>query len=548
MFMAMTPKEVLAREIFLKNNFEPLDSFPGAKIGWKSKCLITGKVVSPTLSKVKDRGHVCGYCSGKKIDLEDVITLFESRGFEFIGPFVKSHTPIKVKHLICGNTVQVSFANLKNYRGSGCKYCSRTFVDAKQAEENVRKLGFEPIEKYVKSSIPWKMVHLKCGNTVSPTYSSVTGKSNGLGCSFCGGSRPISKQDAFSYFRSRGLEPIGNYKNSRTNIDCLHPDCGMVLSLSYSALSNNENACKFCAGLTNSEADAIKTIISYGFSPLEKFPGSSKKWRVRHNICGNEKALIFTRMKRALTTKGNYVGCLICTGNKKHTNTEVREFMKSMGFKMLENYVDSATPINAVHIACGKKATPTYNSLRRGGINCGFCSGKQVDPREAVKFMKSSGYIPQEEYKYTTSPWKCIHKKCGNVTKPTYNNIKRGLGGCRYCATWGIDFKKKTILYLISHPQMSAHKIGINNFDSGRLEKHLKNGWVVYKTMLFKGGLPAYEVEQSILDWLRNECDLQMFLLPTQMPQGGHTETVDASEIDLVTIWEKVQELSKVKR
>ena len=32
------------------------------------------------------------------------------------------------------------------------------------------------------------------------------------------------------------------------------------------------------------------------------------------------------------------------------------------------------------------------------------------------------------------------------------------------------------------------------------------------------------------------------------MPQGGWTETVDASEIDLPTIWAKVEELSRVKR
>jgi tRNA A58 N-methylase Trm61 len=30
------------------------------------------------------------------------------------------------------------------------------------------------------------------------------------------------------------------------------------------------------------------------------------------------------------------------------------------------------------------------------------------------------------------------------------------------------------------------------------------------------------------------------------MPQGGHTETVDALEVDLPTIWAKVEELSKV--
>ena len=76
----------------------------------------------------------------------------------------------------------------------------------------------------------------------------------------------------------------------------------------------------------------------------------------------------------------------------------------------------------------------------------------------------------------------------------------------------------------------------------------MRNGWIVYKTKLFLGGLEAYEVEQSILDWLRNECNLQMFLLPKQMPQGGHTETVDASEIELFTIWAKVEELSKVKK
>jgi len=32
------------------------------------------------------------------------------------------------------------------------------------------------------------------------------------------------------------------------------------------------------------------------------------------------------------------------------------------------------------------------------------------------------------------------------------------------------------------------------------------------------------------------------------MPQGGSSETVDASEIELVTIWAKVQELCKVKK
>jgi hypothetical protein len=38
------------------------------------------------------------------------------------------------------------------------------------------------------------------------------------------------------------------------------------------------------------------------------------------------------------------------------------------------------------------------------------------------------------------------------------------------------------------------------------------------------------------------------FISAQQMPQGGWTETVDASEIDPPTIWAKVEQLSKIKK
>ena len=55
-------------------------------------------------------------------------------------------------------------------------------------------------------------------------------------------------------------------------------------------------------------------------------------------------------------------------------------------------------------------------------------------------------------------------------------------------------------------------------------------------------------MEQLVLDWLRQEMGLSQYLLASQMPQGGHTETVDASEIDLETIWAKVEQLSRLKK
>lgn len=55
-------------------------------------------------------------------------------------------------------------------------------------------------------------------------------------------------------------------------------------------------------------------------------------------------------------------------------------------------------------------------------------------------------------------------------------------------------------------------------------------------------------VESSILKWMRLELELPVPLSRKEMPQGGHTETVDASEIELVTIWNKVLEFSRVSK
>ena len=99
---------------------------------------------------------------------------------------------------------------------------------------------------------------------------------------------------------------------------------------------------------------------------------------------------------------------------------------------------------------------------------------------------------------------------------------------------------------------MQAHKIGIANsyknrkFDD-RMYKHQKQGWTIYKTKNFATVKAASDIETEILKWLRIDVGLNFPLTAKLMPQGGHTETVDAAEIDLSTIWAKVEEMSKVK-
>ena len=104
----------------------------------------------------------------------------------------------------------------------------------------------------------------------------------------------------------------------------------------------------------------------------------------------------------------------------------------------------------------------------------------------------------------------------------------------------------------MTHRELSAHKIGIGNSvrsrGRSRIAQHEKKGWKLFKQMDFEVTDDAYLIEQKVLDWLRQVKKLSVHLSEVEMPQGGFSETVDASEIGLPTIWAKVEELSRVKR
>jgi hypothetical protein len=100
---------------------------------------------------------------------------------------------------------------------------------------------------------------------------------------------------------------------------------------------------------------------------------------------------------------------------------------------------------------------------------------------------------------------------------------------------------------------MKAHKIGIANsykskkYDE-RLYQHEKQGWKLYARMNFSTVQKASEIETKVLKWLRLDVGLPIALTPKEMPRGGQTETVCASDIELSTMWAKVEELSRLTK
>jgi hypothetical protein len=169
-----------------------------------------------------------------------------------------------------------------------------------------------------------------------------------------------------------------------------------------------------------------------------------------------------------------------------------------------------------------------------------------------MKFMKSINLKPLVEFPGNKKPWLCKCLKCQVEVTPRWSDLRSGQGGCSNCADYGLNYQKSGYIYLITNTELNSHKIGIANgyksrkFDD-RMYQHEQRGWTLYKKLIFKTVKEASDIETKVLKWLRMEVGLPFPLTSKQMPQGGHTETVAASEIELVTIWAKVEELSKAK-
>jgi hypothetical protein len=190
--------------------------------------------------------------------------------------------------------------------------------------------------------------------------------------------------------------------------------------------------------------------------------------------------------------------------------------------------------------------------MQQGYGPCGYCAGKIVDVEEALILMRSAGLIPLDPYTKALEKWRCQCTKCGRTVYPTYGAIRSGQGGCRFCAQIGIDYTGPGFIYLMTHPKLQSHKVGIGGLrptgKRDRVNEHQKFGWDLYARVEYETADDAFQIEQKVLSWLRQEKQLAIYLSALEMPQGGYTETVDASEIDLPTIWAKVEELSKVKK
>lgn len=404
-----------------------------------------------------------------------------------------------------------------------------------EAAQVMRASGLEPLCIYPGSATPWPSRCMECKEVVRPRYSHVkAGASRG----YCGCSKAKQKEirtdpvEAFRVMRAAGLEPFAEFPGANDPWECLCLACEETVTPRFSHVRDGRSSgCKFCAGVALTEAQAVTVMELANLEPLEPYPGNNKApWLVR---CGECEWCGTTTYAQARVL-GN--GCRRCGGHTFDPE-EMAQMMRDAGFEPLIPYPGLNKSWPCVCDTCGHRTNKTAAAVR-SGAGCMRCAGKILLAEEAAERITAMGFLPSEPYPGRNSArWRCVCAGCDANVRVTYKDIMRGQGAG--CCNGLLDFRRpgrSMGLYLITHPTLSAAKIGVGVTTYGRmprLEKHLYVGWRVEAAWSgISDPVVAFDIERSVInEWRR--AGLPAFVDPRDMPQHGHTETVELSRIDL---------------
>jgi hypothetical protein len=531
-----------AEAVMKRAGLKPLEPYLHSKHPWKCIHVKCGRVVSPLYNHIQKGQGPCKYCAGIAVAPDEAERLFLSNDLKPLVPYPGGNKiPWKSIHIPCGNEVSPTYNIIQRQESIGCPYCSDQFVDPDEAYQFYLSKDLQPLVPYPGTAKPWKSIHLICGEVIQPRYGHI--KLGRKGCPVCSGTIPITQERAVKFFQANGLEPIGKFPGPNKPWKSVHNKCGRSVSPRWSAIQQGGSGCAYCSGNKVDMKEVKQLLKKLELKPLEPYPGGKVGWKCIHLKCGTKVSPTYNALRSGQGP------CEIC-GKGMVTELEAKELLSKNNYIPLSDFPGGSNYWLCLHEVCGTKVNVRAAYLRRGNTGCSFCAGtKPITSAQAYKFFKSRGFKSLEPFRNARTPMKSIHAVCGREVSPTWASL-RVSGGCKYCSTSIVNLIAPAYLYLITNKDLNSHKIGISGHGAtmNRLTRHEKLGWNVYAVKDLDTGEEAYELEEAVLDWLRNDLGLTRYLLSEQMPQGGHTETVDASEIDLSAIWAKVEELSRVKR
>lgn len=336
----------------------------------------------------------------------------------------------------------------------------------------------------------------------------------------------LPDQEAEEFMKLKGLEPLVPYPNSTSNWLCRCMRCGSQTSPRLSDLrtGKSKTGCQNCGGNRPLQEEVARSILeTAGFKPLEPFRGVDYPWASVCMQCGKQSS-------PTISTIRSGSGCGWCAGQFIDLD-HVHKKMAAAFLEPLEPYPGGKKNWKCRCSQCGRTVFPRFNNIDQGWGGCGICAGRRVDPQIAISVMIEAGLHPLVSYPGNQSPWRCIHVACGKEVTPTYNSIKFGQGGCRFCSVSGLKWDQPTVLYLATNSLFQ--KIGVANSATlqKRLGMHQRAGLEPIALFQFGSGEEAYSIEQTVVAWWRDEHESGP--VPKELLPDGWTETVFSDQVPL---------------
>jgi hypothetical protein len=311
--------------------------------------------------------------------------------------------------------------------------------------------------------------------------------------------------------------------------------------------------CKYCSKKKVDAEEAKAVMLNAGLKPLEPYKSGRTKWKCIHLECGE---IVYPPYK---SIKAGDYGCAKCGMKAASLKRRIPEknaisVMLKAKLKPLEPYKSAGKKWKCKCLTCGNITYPTYNTVLQRGSACTTCGTirrgikSRTPESKALETMLKAKLKPIEPYTNTKSKWKCKCLKCGAVVRPTLSDIVAGDGGCRVCAPFGINMLNPSYLYLITHANLNAHKVGIGNHKKkkDRLGRFIKEGWEAYKVWEIKTGAEALRLEKAIFKVIRKDLKLPIYLSTEQMAKtDGSSETMDADRITLIELEKIINKVIK---
>jgi hypothetical protein len=272
--------------------------------------------------------------------------------------------------------------------------------------------------------------------------------------------------------------------------------------------------------------------------PKVPYPGANNPWLSDCLVCGRE-------ITPKLSVVSSGIGaCKFCAGRAIEPKEAFEEMLKR-GVEPLEPFPGAVKPWKSKCLTCLREVEPAFSNVSNGHSPCVYCSKKKVDPETAFEVSLSKALQPLEPFPGAVIPWamKCL--KCDRETETTWTilNAKRPGSGCASCTPYGFKPSLESYFYIIEHDAKNAFKVGISNLGSGRLSKHLKNGWVIHYLMKFENGIEAKKLETLMLHQLRKVEKLP----PAFFSGDGWTETIPNKPDSAKRLWKLSQKINQSK-